>query len=272
MSRPLSSEYSVELGYSFSLRLGRNLELLRNATLNQDFDCCILVDGKEGSGKSVIAQQIGKFLDVDRELSQEQVVFSAKELKKLILSYSDKPGKAIVWDESRAGLNRRKSTDKVNIEITDMLSETRQFNLFLVVVMPSFYDMDMNIAVWRSRALIHVWYKWNLEERNTPLQRGFFRFYSEEGKKRLYTDRLLREKYSYPYLKNECFDNTFPGFYVVDEAVYRRRKKEAMRSYSVSDNYSCDKCGRKAKKGKSGWLECPLGHKWRDSNKKREKT
>lgn len=214
------------MGFSFNTRKAKNLLLWRNAVLHQDIDCAILVDGAEGGGKSVEAQQVAAFLDIEHHIDIEtQMCFTPQQFKDSVTSL--KKGKAIIWDEARRGVNRRRSTQDVNLEITDMLAECRQNNLFLVIVMPSFYDMDMNVAVWRSRALIHVWYDWNVEEKEQPLVRGFFRFYNEEGKKRLYTNKLLRTQYSYPYIKDHCFDGTFTNHYVVDESSYREKKKAA---------------------------------------------
>ena len=236
MSRPLSSEYSLKLGFSFNINLGRNLEPYRNATLYQDFDAAVLVDGKEGSGKTVIAFQVATFLDKDNHLDLEkQVCFTPEHFKEAVQTLEK--GKAIVWDEARRGLNRRRSTQDTNIEITDMLAECRQNNLFLVIVMPTFYDMDMNAAVWRTRLLIHVWYTWEEDQKNPkPLKRGYFRFYSEEGKKKLYTNKRWRQGYEYPYLKNDSFEGTFPHFYCVDEREYRKRKRQSESYYSNKNN------------------------------------
>lgn len=230
--RPLSSEFSVQLGFSFDRSLGRNMMPFKVATLHQDFDYGILVDGPEGSGKSVFAQQIACFLDKDNRIDlDKQICFTPDEVKKAITTLEK--GKAIVWDEARRGLNRRRSTQEINLEITDLLAECRQNNLFLVVVMPSFYDMDMNVAVWRTRALVHVWYELDLErlKYNEPLVRGFFRFYNEQGKKNLYTNKILRQRYEYPYLRDQSFEGRFPHHYVVDENKYRAKKRKSEEDY-----------------------------------------
>lgn len=222
----LSAKYSLEMGFSFHTHLGENLSIWRNAVMNQDIDCAGVVDGKEGAGKSVLAQQIAAFLDKDRVLDPHtQLCWTPDAFAKAVGTLEK--GKAIVWDEARRGANRRRSGQEINLKITDMLAECRQHNLFLVIVMPSFYDMDMNIAVWRTRWLVHVSYHWELEDEKHPLKRGDFRFYNENGKKNLYTDRELRRGYKYPYMPNESFDGTFINHYVVDEELYKRLKYES---------------------------------------------
>lgn len=222
----LSAKYSLEMGFSFHTHLGDNLSIWKNAVLNQDIDCAVIVDGKEGAGKSVLAQQVAAFLDKDHHLdTKKQFCWTPEAFEKAVGSLEK--GKAIVWDEARRGLNRRRSGRDVNMRITDMLAECRQHNLFLVIVMPSFYDMDMNVAVWRTRLLIHVDYHWDLADEQRPLVRGDFRFYNEKGKLKLFTNIDLRKQYAYPYIPNESFDGTFINHYVVDEKEYKRIKYES---------------------------------------------
>ena len=220
----------MQLGFSFDTTTGKNLELWRNAVLKQDIDFCALVDGGEGFGKSVFGMQVACFLDIERSIDIEtQICYTPEQFKNAVMTL--KPGKSIVWDEARRGVNRRRHSDNVNLEITDLLAECRQHNLFLVVIMPSFYDMDMNVAVWRSRVLFHVYNDWDVSDRETPLRRGFFRFYNEEGKKQLYTNKLHRQSYRYPLIKGNSFDAKFPHHYVVDEAEYRKRKRASEEFY-----------------------------------------
>lgn len=250
MSRPLSSKYSVELGFSFDKWLGDNLTFWRNAVLNQDIDFFIIVDGKEGSGKSVHAIQIAYFLDVERHLDPEkQVCFTPQQVKEAINSL--KPGKAIVYDEAKRGLNRRRSTENVNIELTELFAECRQNNLFLVVVLPAFHDLDMNVAVHRTRALVHVYYKWDTANKEKPLLRGFARFYNEEAKKHIYCNKAIRMMYKHPRHK-DSFEYRFPHFYCIDEELYRKKKKEAVLHFTEQ---------LKAKK-KGGCPNCHLKSYW----------
>lgn len=259
----LVSPYSVELGFSFNINLGKNLELLRNAVLNQDFDAAIIIDGKEGAGKSVLAMQIAHFLDVDRSVDIKRQICWTPDQFKYAVTHNAK-GKAIVWDEARRGANRRRSTTDGNIEITDMLAECRQRNLFLVIVMPSFYDMDLNIAMHRTRVLIHVMFDWNSGDPNKPLRRGRFRFYNDTAKGDLYTDKILRTRYKYPPKPGLSFDGEFPHHYVVDEEKYRHAKRLSLRDFSKDDESVCPVCKLKMDKFllKKGVNRCRAGHEW----------
>lgn len=242
--RPLSSQYSVELGFPFNKRIGSNLERLRNAVIHQDYDVTILVDGQEGAGKSVFALQIAYFLDIDRNIDiHKQVCYYPEQFKKAVSTLGK--GKAIIWDEARRGLNRRRSMEKINIDITDMLAECRYKNLFIIVVMPSFFDMDINVAIHRSELLFNVYVDWKGDV-SKPLRRGFVRMYSKRGKADLHQ---LNRRYSYPFMPNESFDATFSHYYVVDEDEYRKLKIEAFKKYQEDakkiDPHSCPSCGLK---------------------------
>lgn len=199
----------------------KNTQIMHDAVINKDWDCVCLVDGEEGSGKSVMAQQLGHMLSVDG-VELDNIVFTPRQFKKGILN--SERFSTIIWDEARGGLNSRRSMSSVNNTIVDMLAEIRQKNLFVVIVMPTFYDMDKNVAMWRSRFLIHVF--------TEEMRRGYFRFYGREEKKLLY----LRGRKEYSYSKSlvkPSFPGTFGNYYMVDEKAYREKKLENLRAANL---------------------------------------
>lgn len=230
---PLSTETSLKMGFSVDSRLAWNLNLWRNAVLEQDIDCCLFIDGKEGSGKSILAQQIAAILDINHRITLDRICFTPEEVGNAIQNLPK--GSAIVYDEAQRGFNRRNSMSNDNVMLMNLLAECRQKNLFLVIVMPSFYNADMVAAVWRTRLLVHVSYDWDLTKPNKPLVRGFARFYSERGKKLLYCNTFNRKFFNYPYLKDDCFDFHFPHHYCVDEEAYRAKKLQAVEQYKQQD-------------------------------------
>jgi ribosomal protein L37AE/L43A len=243
--RPLTTEFSKLMGFSIHTNLAQNLLWWRNAVMNQDIDFVCLVDGVEGGGKSVHAMQIAAFMDKDRKIDIDtQVCYTNEDLTRAITTLPK--FKSVVFDEAGRGFNRRSSTDKANVQLVNLFRECRKNNLFLFIVMPSFYDMDMNMAVWRSRCLIHIDYTWDRDNPRKPLSRGLARFYNEKGKKSLYCNKLWRQQYHYPFLKNMSFDYRFPHHYVVSEEEYRRKKQsseEAYRQASVPKKPVCGVCG-----------------------------
>lgn len=226
--KPLS--WKKKLGFPIAKLLTQNLEYWRNAVLYDDWDCIGVIDGWEGAGKSVLAQQVAKFLDKDHEISPDRVVFTPEAFTEAVLK-ADK-GRAIVWDEARGGLNRRRTMSATNNAITDMLAEIRQRNLFIIIVLPTFYELDRNVALWRARWLIHVYIVGDPAKRR--FIRGRYRFYSSDAKKRLYCDTSQSRFYEYP-AKKSAFAGKFDNIYVIPEEEYKKQKADALRAHGVKD-------------------------------------
>ncbi len=192
--------------------LRANLDSMKEA-LKDDWDMIIVVDGPEGSGKSVLAQQCAWYCDPSLDLSR--IVFTAEEFKEVIVKAG--PGQAVIYDEAYGGLSSRQTMSRTNQAIVKMLAEIRQKNLFVFIVLPCFFDLDKYVALWRSRALIHV--------RTEGWSRGYFDFYNQVGKKILYT--LGKKLYNYNTAKRNFFGE-FRNNYVVEEKKYRDKKLEAL--------------------------------------------
>lgn len=190
-----------------------NLDMAKEV-IRKDWDMIFAVDGMEGSGKSVIAQQMAKYCDPEFDI--EHMAFNPKEFVRAI-KHAGKY-RSVVYDEAYSGLNSRASMSFINRSLVSMLTEIRQKNLFVFIVMPCFFDLDKYVALWRSRALIHVYTGDNF-------QRGFFEFYNSEKKKDLY----MKGKKLYEYnVTRPNFKGRFTNHYTVDEEMYRKLKHKAL--------------------------------------------
>jgi len=195
--------------------LKTNLGIMKDA-IKEDWDMVIVVDGIEGSGKSVLAQQVAK--EADPSFNIDRIVFNPKKFVKAI----EKAGKyeAIVYDEAYGGLNTRQVLSQTNRALVSMMAEIRQKNLFVIIVLPCFFELDKYVAVWRSRALIHVY--------TDGFKRGLFRFYNQARKKNMY----INGKKTYDYRKGiHNFHGRFLNQYTVDEAEYRAKKLKALHEH-----------------------------------------
>lgn len=199
------------------------LDKVKNRVLNNDRDFVAVIDGEEGVGKSVLAQQLASYLDPDFNL--DHIVFNSDDFIKLIKDPKIKKGSAIVLDEAFSAANNRASLTEVNRAMIGVATEMRQKNLFIFMVLPSFFDLDKYFALWRCRALFHVYF--------TPEEKRHYILFPKESKKMLY---LLGKK-TYNYSKPQApyppcqFFNT----YAVDEADYRAKKSEAFKKRTVSN-------------------------------------
>jgi hypothetical protein len=202
-----------EHNYYMDGYLKKNLDIAKTA-IKKDWDMVFLVDGAERSGKSVLAMQMAKYCDPSFNISR--MAYSAEEFKDYIKKA--KKFQAVVYDEAFTGLSGRDAMSHINKSLIEMLAEIGQQNLYVFVVMPTFFDVDKYVALWRSRALVHVYTTDNFK-------RGSFTFYNFDKKKDLYVNG--KKFYSYRHPKPN-FWGSFTNYYVVNEEEYRKRKFKAL--------------------------------------------
>jgi len=182
--------------------------------IKDDWDFVFVYDGVEGSGKSVKAMQDAYYCD--QTMTFERYAFTPFQFKKVVQNASKY--QAVVYDEAHSGLNSRAAMSMINRSLVSMLTEIRQKNLFVFIILPTFFDLDRYVAIWRSRALIHVYTKESFE-------RGYFAFYNVDRKKQLY----LKGKKLYHYrAAKPNFVGRFLNHYPLDQAEYREKKYAAL--------------------------------------------
>ncbi len=214
-------KFEQPISYSIEGRLKKNLdERVINSLKKKDKDCVLAIDGSEGAGKSTFAFQIGKYVDPTLNLSR--ICFTADEFREAI--FKAKKGQCIIYDEAFTGLSSRSSLSGINRMLVSLMMQMRQKNLFIIIVLPTFFLLDKYVAIFRARALIHVF--------ESGGRRGYFRLYNRRLKKLLYL--LGKATYSYNTKKVKTrFRGRFYGVFALgDEKVeeeYRRKKDKALR-------------------------------------------
>lgn len=204
--------------------LKSELDKVRYRVEKKDFDFVAIIDGREGSGKSVLAQQVGAYLDPN--FSLDNIVFTSEEFIKKIKDPRIKKGTCVILDEAFNAINSRASMSEVNRSMGAVATEMRQKNLYVLIVLPSFFDLDKQFAIHRSSSLIHVYLKDNV-------QRGQFLIFPRSKKLHLYLNGKKTYNYSKP--KSPFPPCRFTNHYTVDENDYRRKKADAFKRRSVSN-------------------------------------
>lgn len=199
-----------------------NLDIVKKRVLTKDRDFIAVIDGEEGSGKSVLAQQIAKYLDP--EFNLDKIVFNSDQFLKLIKDPKTKKGSCIVLDEAFSAANSRSSLTEVNRAMIGVATEMRQKNLFVLMCIPSFFDLDRYFAIWRCRALFHVYFTEDEDRR--------YIVFNKNQKKMLYL--LGKKTYSYSKPRLNMTPCNFPHYYTVNEEEYRAKKAEAFKKRIVS--------------------------------------
>lgn len=215
----------TKISYYMDDRLERNIKLKIIPSLgNKDKDCVVCVDGPEGAGKSTLAMQIGKAVDPTLDLSR--VVFDAESFRQAI--FKAKKGQCVIYDEAFTGLSSRTSLSSINTALVSLMMQMRQKNLFIILVLPTFFLLDKYAALFRTTALIHVYENKGI--------RGYFRVYNRVKKKYLYLYGKKDYSYSAKGKQNEFIKTKFKGrFYGVfalgDETIeekYKKKKAKAL--------------------------------------------
>jgi len=202
--------------------LDSNLTIYEKDVTKRDDDCCMVVDGGEGGGKSTLAGQIAK--RVDKTYNLDRCVFTPDQLFHAIKNA--KKFQAIVFDEAFGYLNSRQAMSKFNRDIIKVLAEMRFKNLFLIIVLPSFFELDRYPAIHRSRCLVHIY-----KDSQTGL-RGKFCFWNFHKKKILY----LYGKKGYNYnCVSASFYGQFSKHFVYDKEAYNKKKEESIFSMFEPD-------------------------------------
>lgn len=199
-----------------------NLDMAKKV-IKKDWDMIGVYDGYEGSGKSVKCMQDAFYCDPT--LTLDRVVFNPEDFKSAVLSA--KKFQAVVYDEAYGGLNSRSAMGQVNKSINQMLTVIRERNLFVFIVLPTFFDLDKYVALWRSRFLVNVYTEQNFK-------RGFFRFYNKDRKKIMYVGG--KKYYDYNQGKHN-YSGRFTNFYVLDEEEYRKKKRETSITLDEGKNH-----------------------------------
>jgi len=237
-------------GYYIDGYLKSNLDILR-VHIKKDWDYILLVDGREGSGKSILAQITGKYLDPGLDI--DRIVFTPEEFVEAVKIA--KKFQCVIYDEAYGGLSSRGTMTELNKTIVRMLTEIRQKNLFIIIVMPCFFDLDKYVALWRSCALLHV--------RVEKMTRGFFSFYTYNKKKSLYVTGKQYYNYAKPAPN---FFGSFTNQYVVSEAEYRKKKRESVDKITLQNESTTNKSRQRDKtilllKDELGWTDEAIAEK-----------
>jgi energy-coupling factor transporter ATP-binding protein EcfA2 len=215
----LDPKTEFTISYSMSSRLKGNLDKIKDTLQTKDKDCVFVIDGKEGSGKSTLAMQIGKY--VDPTLDVKRIVFSPDDFREAILKA--KKGQCIIYDEAFTGFSSRSSLSPVNRVLVSLAMQMRQKNLFILIVLPTIYMLDKYMAMFRTKALIHV--------HENHGQRGYFRVFNSRKKKLL----LLLGSKTMSYTHKKVWTNNkgrFYGKFVLGdekmEKLYLTNKEKAL--------------------------------------------
>ncbi len=152
----------------------------------KNLDLVVACSGYPGLGKSKLISQLASFCDTSFDESRmwqktEDFVKAVKDEKNIL--------KAHVLDEAWEGLSSGQVRKQIGAILLNIMNVIRQKRLFIFIVLPDFFDLSKNIAIFRSRWLIHCY-----SEEFGDI--GRFAAFDQAAKKQLYIRGKKFEDYS----------------------------------------------------------------------------
>ena len=212
-----------EISYHVDKKMIKFLNKIKNLITKKDKDYVMIIDGYEGSGKSTAAQQWGKF--VDPSLDLPRICMTADEFKQAIIDAKQK--QCVIYDEAVTGMSSGDTITRIGRLLKSMMMQMRQKNLFVIVIIPSIFELNKYTVLSLSRNFFHIY--------ESKGKMGYFVGYNRKDTKLLY----LKGKKTYTYRVKSRFIGRFLGKYVVDEQKYREKKEKAL--FSIEKEEKKDK-------------------------------
>ncbi len=198
--------------------LHQNIKLLaKNITKDMTYLGILTSSTLEvGTGKSVFAQQIAEvYLEevraihgIDNHLTMKNLVFRPRDI--IERSFKVPRYSVIICDEWE-DLHYLSELGK---SLRQFFRKCRQLNLFILIIIPNFFQLPMSYAISRSVFLIDVKFMGEFD-------RGYFSFYNFGKKKNLFVQG--RKAQNYDCVKPN-FTGRFVDGYVVDRKEYLAAK------------------------------------------------
>ena len=180
-----------------------------------------------GTGKSVLATQIGeawteiinKELNKKVDFTSKNVVWRPKDL--IDIAFKVPKYSCLLLDEwEDAGY-----WSSLGMSLRQFFRKCRQLNLFILCIIPNWFQLPLGYAVSRSAFAIDVRFGENFT-------RGTYAFYNFKAKRQLY----IKGKKFYDYnVARPTFMGSFTDGYGVPEAEYRAAKLKDMEKYDEED-------------------------------------
>ena len=141
------------------------------------------------------------------------VCLNPLEFKKKVSEANKK--EVVIYDEAHRGMGSVGALSEINKLLKDLMMEMGQKNLFVFVVLPTFFLLERYVALFRANGLFHVY--------TNKGRRGYWVYFNEKNKKNLFLKGKREFNYNcmaYPKFRGRFFDQ-----YPVDEQEYREKKR-----------------------------------------------
>ena len=211
--------------------LYKNLELYADRIIDDMTFLGIIYSStlEVGTGKSVFATQIGeawteiinKKYGLNLTFGLDNIVWRPKDLINKATGnegFEKLPKYSFIlldeWEDANYW-------SELGMTLRQFFRKCRQLNLFIMCIIPNWFQLPLAYAVSRSIFAIDVKF-------NNKLERGFFSFYNFPAKRKLYINGKRQHNY---YATKPTFNGWFSDGYGVPEEEYRISKLDDLIRY-----------------------------------------
>lgn len=184
------------------------------AQIAKNWDVTIVIDGLEGSGKSNLGFAIATYM-ADGNLTLDNIAEGSEDAVNKLEKLPD--GSVLDIDEGSLAFSSTDVMSKEQKRLTKILNVIRQKRMCLIITCPSFFNLAKYVGVERSRLLLHTYTRKG--------ERGYFGYYGEKKKKKLYRiGKKNFNSYDYP-------SPNFRGRFTICEPFgeeYKALKKQSL--------------------------------------------
>lgn len=169
-------------------------------------DVLLVVDGREGGGKSFGLRQIAllfklclkKYSNIDVSFTSKNIHYNVDDYINASYEHKDEVGWINVMDEAGDEIDRAGSTSKENKRYVRYIKKARFRRQIHIVALPKAHELSKYIAISRAKIIIHVDWKY-IKSKDSPTgleqAKGFYRVIDVEG------DSTNKWAYYYNYNK-----------------------------------------------------------------------
>ena len=184
--------------------------------VKRKWDAVFIIDGNERGGKSTLGMTAAWYLS-NGKLTLNNFAAGMQDASEKIDKLPD--GSILFVDEGSLVFNSKDSMTREAKKLQKILDVIGQKNMIFIIVLPSFFDLNKNIATRRSKFLLHVY-------TGSDLNRGRFSYFSPNKKRHLYT---LGKKNFGSYNKPKAdWLGSFNDFHLPFDEEYIKLKRKSL--------------------------------------------
>ncbi len=130
------------------------LQDIRKTMRKRSIDFHMAISGYPGSGKSKLASQTATILDPS--FDENRMHQTTESFIKAVEAETE-PLKCHVLDEAWDGLSSSAVRKEIGKLFVNLLNVVRQKRLYIIIVLPDFFELSKHIAIFRTRWLFHCY-------------------------------------------------------------------------------------------------------------------